>query len=59
MSKDEYHSSNSTTINHFYEKLFLLTDMMNTPTAKAIAQARDRYMKDYIAQFMAEWEGLQ
>ena len=59
MSKEEYHSSNSTTINHFYEKLFLLTDMMNTPTAKAIAQARDRYMKDYIAQFMAEWEGLQ
>ena len=59
MSKEEYHNSNSTTINHFYEKLFLLKDMMNTPTAKEIAKARDRYMKEYIAQFMAEWEGIQ
>ena len=57
MSREEYFSSNSTTINHFYEKLFLLTDMMNTPTAKEIAKARDRYMRDYIAEFMAEWEG--
>ena len=57
MDKEAYHNSNSTTINHFYEKLFLLTDMMNTPTAKEIAKARDRYMKDYIAQFMAEWDG--
>lgn len=57
MSKEEYHNSNSTTINHFYEKLFLLTDMMNTPTAKQIAKARDRYMREYIAEFMAEWEG--
>ena len=57
MSREEYFSSNSTTVNHFYEKLFLLTDMMNTPTAKEIAKARDRYMRDYIAEFMAEWEG--
>ena len=58
MSKEEYHGSNSTTINHFYEKLFLLADMMNTPTAKELAEARNRYMQAYIAEFMAEWEGL-
>ena len=57
MSKEEYHNSNSTTINHFYEKLFLLADMMNTPTAKEIARSRDRYMKAYVAEFLAEWEG--
>lgn len=58
MSKEEYHASNSTTINHFYEKLFLLADMMNTPTAKELAKARDRYMRDYVSEFMAEWEGV-
>lgn len=57
MSKEEYHSSNSTTINHFYEKLFLLADMMNTPTAKAIAKSRDRYMRSYVEEFFAEWDG--
>ena len=59
MNKTEYQNSNSTTINHFYEKLFLLADMMNTPTAKALSQARNRYMQAYIAEFMAEWEGTQ
>ena len=59
MGKEEYHNSNSTTINHFYEKLFLLTNMMNTPTAKEIARARDRYMQEFVAEFMAEWDGLQ
>ena len=59
MSKEEYHNSNSTTINHFYEKLFLLTDMMNTPTAKEIAKARNCYMKAYIEQFLAEWDGIR
>ena len=59
MGREEYHSSNSTTINHFYEKLFLLTNMMNTPTAKKIARARDRYMQEFVAEFMAEWDGLQ
>ena len=58
MSKAESQNSNSTTINHFYEKLFLLTDRMNTPTAKEIAYARDCYMKAYVAQFLAEWEGM-
>ena len=57
MSKEEYIKSNSTTVNHFYEKLFKLTDMMNTDTAKLIAKERDEYMKAFIAEFLDEWEG--
>jgi uncharacterized protein len=57
MSKEEYVKSNSTTVNHFHEKLFKLTDMMNTDTAKSIAKERDSYMKDFIAEFLDEWEG--
>ena len=57
MSKEEYIKSNSTTVNHFYEKLFKLTDMMNTDTAKLIAKERDEYMKAFISEFMDEWEG--
>lgn len=57
MGREEYHNHISTTINHFYEKLFLLKDLMNTQTAKGIAQKRERYMKEYIEEFMAEWEG--
>ncbi|MBQ1195255.1 MAG: HD domain-containing protein [Clostridia bacterium] len=57
MSREEYVKSNSTTVNHFHEKLFKLTDMMNTDTAKAIAKERDAYMKVFIAEFLDEWEG--
>lgn len=57
MDKEEYHNHISTTINHFYEKLFLLKDLMNTKTAKEIAKKRDQYMKEYIEEFMVEWEG--
>lgn len=57
MSGEEYHNHVSTTINHFYEKLFLLKDMMNTNTAKKIAEGREQYMKDYISEFMDEWDG--
>lgn len=57
MSREEYVKSNSTTVNHFYEKLFKLTDMMNTDTAKQIAKERDAYMKAFIAEFLNEWEG--
>lgn len=57
MSKEEYVNSKSTTVNHFYEKLFLLRDMMNTETAKAIARERDAYMKEFIVEFLDEWEG--
>ena len=57
MSGEEYRRHISTTVNHFYEKLFYLADMMNTNTAKEIADARNQYMKDYIAEFLAEWDG--
>lgn len=57
MSKEEYQNHVSTTVNHFYEKLFLLKNMMNTDSAKAIAEHRERYMKEYIDEFMDEWEG--
>ena len=57
MTKEEYSKSESTTVNHFYEKLFKLTDMMNTETAKAIAMEREEFMRGFVAEFMDEWEG--
>ncbi|SCY18405.1 HD domain-containing protein [Flavobacterium caeni] len=57
MSKDEYKKSDSPTVNHFYEKLLLLKDKMNTATGKAIAQQRHDYMENFLAQFFAEWDG--
>ena len=59
MDAQEYHNHISTTINHFYEKLFKLKDLMNTDTAKLIAQDREKYMKEYISEFMDEWEGIR
>ena len=57
MSKEEYKNNEAPTINHFYEKLLLLKDKMNTQTGKQIAQDRHRYMEDFLKQFYAEWEG--
>ncbi|QBZ97178.1 HD domain-containing protein [Flavobacterium sangjuense] len=57
MSKEEYKASESPTLNHFYEKLLLLKDKMNTPTGKKIAEARHKYMENFLSQFYAEWEG--
>lgn len=57
MSKEEYKKSNGTSLNHFYEKLFLLKDKMNTPTGKAIAQSRHDYMQMYVERFYQEFEG--
>ena len=57
MTKEEYKKNDSPTINHFYEKLLLLKDKMNTATGKQIAQERHRYMEGFLAQFYAEWQG--
>jgi uncharacterized protein len=57
MSKEEYKISDSPTLNHFYEKLLLLKDKMNTPTGKKIALERHHYMENFLSQFYAEWEG--
>ena len=57
MSKEEYKNSEAPTINHFYEKLLLLKDKMNTKTGKQIALQRHNYMKGFLEQFYDEWNG--
>ena len=57
MSKEEYKKNQAPTLNHFYEKLLLLKDKMNTETGKQIAQERHRYMEGFLSQFYAEWDG--
>jgi len=57
MTKDEYKKHKGTTINHFYEKLLLLKDLMNTETGKKIAEKRHDYMMGFLAQFYSEWDG--
>jgi uncharacterized protein len=56
-SADAYLNSNGTTINHFYEKLLLLKDRMNTSTGKAMAEGRHQFMEGYLRQFYEEWDG--
>lgn len=58
MTKEEYKNSNAPSINHFYEKLLLLKDKMNTKSAKKIAEKRHEFMEQYLKQFYAEWEGI-
>lgn len=55
-SLDEYKKNTNPTLNHFYEKLLLLKDLMNTKEAKRLAEARHDYMKVFLAQFYAEWD---
>jgi len=57
MTKEEYKNSEAPTLNHFYEKLLLLSTKMNTETGKKIAKERHSYMESFLAQFYAEWDG--
>ena len=57
MSPNQYKVSKAPTINHFYEKLLLLKDLMNTDTGKKIAHERHLFMEKFLTQFYSEWQG--
>ncbi len=58
LNKESYKNSKAPTLNHFYEKLFLLKDMMNTKTGKQMAEERHRFMEVFVERFLKEWEGI-
>jgi uncharacterized protein len=57
MSKEEYKNSNAPTLNHFYEKLLLLKDRMNTNTGESMAEHRHKFMEQFLNEFYKEWNG--
>ncbi|WPP53525.1 HD domain-containing protein [Catalinimonas niigatensis] len=57
MSREEYKQSTAPTINHFYEKLLLLKNRMNTPTGKRMAEHRHTFMEHFLDEFYKEWHG--
>ena len=59
VTKEAYKNSDAPTINHFYEKLLLLKDKMNTASGKKIALERHQYIEQFLKQFYDEWDGLK
>jgi uncharacterized protein len=57
MNKEKYRKSNAPTLNHFYEKLLLLKDLMNTETGRRMASRWHAFMQTYLIEFLSEWEG--
>jgi uncharacterized protein len=57
MTAEEYHRNTGNSINHFYEKLLKLKDLMNTETARALALKRHTFMENYLNEFLSEWNG--
>ena len=58
MTKEEYKKSTAPSLNHFYEKLLLLKDRMNTSTGKVMAMHRHKYMEEFLDEFFQEWNGV-
>ena len=59
LNKEAYKNSTAPTINHFYEKLLLLKDKMNTKSGKEMAINRHKFMEQYLKEFFNEWEGIK
>lgn len=57
MTKEEYRQGRSTAVNHFYEKLLKLKDLMKTETGRELAEERHEYLKAFLHQFKEEWAG--
>jgi len=57
MDKETYKNSSAPTINHFYEKLLLLKDLMNTTSGKMMAAERHAFLEQFLDRFYKEWEG--
>lgn len=57
MDEARYRAHRGTTVNHFHEKLFLLREKLNTQTARRIAVRREAFMREFLDEFYAEWEG--
>lgn len=57
MSEEEYKNNKSPTLNHFYEKLLLLKDKMNTKTWKSMIEHRHKFMEQFLDEFYKEWDG--